>query len=76
MSRKNKVNPGQYTQAGRLAPDDAARERVKQDSSVSDQRTGSGQKTVPADGENEQYVNQPQPASKKVDGAFGRESGH
>ena len=94
MSRKNKVNPGQYTQAGRLAPDDAARERVKQDSSVSDQRRGSGQKTVPADGENEQtssksgsrsgaqkaadskYVNQPQPASGKVDGAFGRESGH
>jgi hypothetical protein len=28
MSRENKVNPGRYTQAGRLSPDDAARERV------------------------------------------------
>jgi hypothetical protein len=30
MSRINKVNPGQYHVAGRLTPDDAARERVKQ----------------------------------------------
>ena len=30
MSRVNKVNPSQYKLAGRLAPDDAARERVKQ----------------------------------------------
>ena len=30
MSKKNKVNPGQYTQAGRLAQDDAARERDAQ----------------------------------------------
>jgi hypothetical protein len=30
MSRQNKVNPGQYTQAGRLTPDDAAREMKKQ----------------------------------------------
>ena len=30
MSKQNKVNPGMYTQAGRLAPDDAARERLKQ----------------------------------------------
>jgi hypothetical protein len=30
MSKHNKVNPGQYTQAGRLTPDDAAREMVKQ----------------------------------------------
>jgi len=29
MSDKNKVNPGQYTQAGRLSPDEAARERGK-----------------------------------------------
>lgn len=29
MSRQNKVNPEQYKQAGRLAPDDAARERMK-----------------------------------------------
>jgi hypothetical protein len=30
MSKQNKVNPGQYHVAGRLTPDDAARERVKQ----------------------------------------------
>jgi len=30
MSRQNKVNPMQYHVAGRLTPDDAARERVKQ----------------------------------------------
>jgi hypothetical protein len=31
MSRKNKVNPDHYKVAGRLSPDDLARERVKQD---------------------------------------------
>ena len=30
MSRQNKVNPGMYTQRGRLTPDDAARELQKQ----------------------------------------------
>jgi hypothetical protein len=30
MSKDNKVNPGQYTQRGRLTPDDAARELAKQ----------------------------------------------
>ena len=30
MSRVNKVNPGQYTQRGRLTPDERARELVKQ----------------------------------------------
>lgn len=30
MSKQNKVNPGMYTQAGRLAPDDTARELKKQ----------------------------------------------
>jgi hypothetical protein len=30
MSRENRVNPGMYTQAGRLTPDDAAREYAKQ----------------------------------------------
>ena len=30
MSRQNKVNPGMYTQRGRLTQDDAAREIVKQ----------------------------------------------
>jgi DNA-binding protein HU-beta len=30
MSRQNKVNPGMYTQRGRLTQDDAAREMAKQ----------------------------------------------
>lgn len=30
MSRLNKVNKGQFTQRGRLTPDEAARERMKQ----------------------------------------------
>ena len=30
MSRQNKVNPSQYHVGGRLTPDEAARERVKQ----------------------------------------------
>lgn len=30
MSRKNKVNPDHYTMAGRLTPDDLARERTRQ----------------------------------------------
>jgi hypothetical protein len=30
MSKENKFNPGSYTQAGRLSPDDAARERTRQ----------------------------------------------
>jgi hypothetical protein len=30
MSKHNKVNPGMYTQDGRLSQDDAARERMKQ----------------------------------------------
>ena len=30
MSRQNKVNPGMYTQRGRLTQDDAARELAKQ----------------------------------------------
>src|ERR671913_599750 len=30
MSRQNKVNPGMYTQRGRLTQDDAAREIAKQ----------------------------------------------
>lgn len=35
MSKENKVNPGQYTQRGRLTPDDAARELGKQRSAAS-----------------------------------------
>ena len=30
MSKPNKVNKGNYTQDGRLTPDEMARERVKQ----------------------------------------------
>ena len=30
MSRQNKVNKNNYVQAGRLTPDDMARERVRQ----------------------------------------------
>jgi hypothetical protein len=32
MSRQNKVNKGNYVQAGRLTPDDMAREREKMSS--------------------------------------------
>ena len=46
MSRPNKVNPGQYTQAGRLSPDDAARARRKQNVGSASERSGSGQKAV------------------------------
>ena len=35
MSKQNKVNPGMYTQAGRLTPDDTARELKKQREAVS-----------------------------------------
>lgn len=38
MSRQNKVNPGQYTQRGRLAQDDMARELKVQDASISSQK--------------------------------------
>lgn len=38
MSRQNKVNPGQYTQRGRLTQDDAARE-LKQQRSIGSQHT-------------------------------------
>jgi len=38
MSKHNKVNPGMYTQAGRLSPDDIARERQKQVDAASTRR--------------------------------------
>ena len=38
MSRQNKVNPGMYTQRGRLTQDDAARELRKQ-SAIGSQNT-------------------------------------
>jgi hypothetical protein len=34
MSKHNKVNPDHYHQAGRLTPDDWARERMKQQADV------------------------------------------
>lgn len=43
MSRVNKVNPGSYTQAGRLSQDDAARELKKQRDAASPKRTEGGQ---------------------------------
>lgn len=36
MSRQNKVNRDSYTQAGRLTPDDMARERQKQMKAATD----------------------------------------
>ena len=42
MSRENRVNPGTYTQAGRLTPDDTARELVKQRQSMTSSSRGSG----------------------------------
>ena len=39
MSKENKVNPGQYTQAGRLTQDETAREMKKQREMASPSRT-------------------------------------
>lgn len=39
MSRQNKVNPGQYTSAGRLSPDDLGREKRRQDGKAAAART-------------------------------------
>ena len=43
MSKENKVNPGTYTQAGRLSPDDSAREYKKQRDAGSPKNTEGGQ---------------------------------
>ena len=42
MSKDNKVNPGKYTQAGRLSQDDAAREMKKQREAASPRNTEGG----------------------------------
>ena len=42
MSKQNKVNPGNYTQAGRLSQDDAAREMKKQRENASPRNTEGG----------------------------------
>jgi hypothetical protein len=65
MSRKNKVNPGQYTQRGRLSPDDAARERGKQDGPVAFERSGSGQKAVPPSTSNREPAEEEKPAEEQ-----------
>jgi hypothetical protein len=43
MSKENKVNPGTYTQAGRLSQDDSARELKKQREAASPKNTEGGQ---------------------------------
>jgi hypothetical protein len=90
MSKRNKVNPGQYTQAGRLSPDDAARElRTTQSAATpaphepdrsedieNEQTSGkSGSRSSAQKAADSKYVDRPHPASEKVEGAFGRESG-
>ena len=42
MSKHNKVNPGTYTQAGRLSQDDAAREMKKQNENASPRNVEGG----------------------------------
>jgi hypothetical protein len=58
MSKRNKVNPGQYTQAGRLTPDEAAREqdKVRANPGISNRETA-GQE------EEERRSHPPRPAS-------------
>jgi hypothetical protein len=46
MSRNNKVNPGQYTQRGRLTPDDSARELVRQRTAIASQDKHQGRPGV------------------------------
>lgn len=43
MSKHNKVNKDHYTQRGRLTPDEAAREQVKQRQASSPKQTEGGQ---------------------------------
>ena len=47
MSRQNKVNPDRYTGAGRLTPDDLARERRKQSESQFGRGRASARKAMP-----------------------------
>ncbi|MBA3269795.1 MAG: hypothetical protein H0T71_04725 [Acidobacteria bacterium] len=47
MSRQNKVNPAHYTLAGRLSPDDLARERRKQSESNLGRGRASARKATP-----------------------------
>jgi hypothetical protein len=43
MSKENKVNPGQYTQRGRLTQDEAAREMSKQREAASPKKVEGSQ---------------------------------
>lgn len=63
MSRQNKVNKNNYDQAGRLTPDDLARERTKMDRTrgVADERA-TGQAPKPR---GEQDANRPRSAPAK-----------
>jgi hypothetical protein len=73
MSRQNKVNPGMYTQRGRLAQDDAAREIAKQRAVGSEhtwqpmQRDQQPRPTPESEGDEEDAGNEgpPQTAEKK-----------
>lgn len=47
MSRRNKVNPDHYTTAGRLSPDDLARERKKQAEQMLARARGRDSKPMP-----------------------------
>ena len=47
MSRRNKVNPDYYTGAGRLTPDDLARELRRQTAHQSSHERGRARKAVP-----------------------------
>jgi hypothetical protein len=48
MSKENKFNPGIYTQAGRLPPDEDARERKKQGTGVGTKPSSESGGTKPA----------------------------
>jgi hypothetical protein len=72
MSRQNKVNPGMYTQRGRLAQDDAAREIAKQRSIGSEytwQPVKRDHRQVPAskdeDGDEDSAAEEQAPTAKK-----------
>ncbi len=65
MSKHNKVNPGQYHVGGRLTPDEAARERVKQRNVAADAGT-------PARGTGPAAPNRPSGSARSTSTAGGR----
>jgi len=60
MSRVNRVNPSMYTQAGRLTPDDAAREQAKQ-------RSASGRPRMEPRDRREPWRHQAENARRRMD---------